>query len=103
MIDGGGEVGEGVEVLFDVAGEFVEAAEAVELLGVAEFGGVKGAPEDREGFVVGLEENGEGVSVFAAMSEGETGGIGEAAGCTVDHFSDEGEGLKGAGAEAFDQ
>ena len=103
MIDGGGEVGEGVEVLFDVAGEFVEAAEAVELLGVAEFGGVKGAPEDREGFVVGLEENGEGVSVFAAMSEGETGGIGEAAGCAVNDFGHERQRLKGARAQTFDQ
>ena len=103
VADGGGEVGEGFEVGFDVAGEAVEAAEAFEFFGVSDFGGVEGAAEDGERFVVGFEWDGEGVSVFAAVGEGEAGGVSEAAGRAVDDFSDEGEGLKSAGAEAFDQ
>jgi len=98
-----GEVGHGVKVGFDVAGEFVEAAEAFEFFGVAHFGGVEGATENAEGFVVGFEGDGEGVAVFTAVGEGEAGGVGEAAGCAVDHFGDKGERLQCAGAETFYQ
>ena len=103
VLNGGGEIGDGVEIGFDVAGEFVEAAEAFEFFGVAEFGGVEGAPKDGEGFVICLQRDREGMAVFAAVSEGEAGGIGEAAGRAVDNFSDKCEGLECARAETFDQ
>ena len=103
VVEGGSEVGEGFHVAFDVAGEFVEAAKAFKFFGMSEFGGVEGAAEDGERFVVGLEGDRERVSVFAAVGEGETGGIGEAAGCPVDDFGHERQRLESSWAQAFYQ
>ena len=75
MGDDGVEVGLGGVAVFDGADEFVEAGEGIELIGIAEFSGIEGAAEDVDGFVVGLEGDGEGVAIFAAEGEGEAGGV----------------------------
>ena len=99
----GVEVGYGLAMLLDFAGEAIETAEAFDLFCVAEAGGVKRAPQDSEGFVVGGKRDGERMSVFAAVSEGEASGIGEAAGRAVHDFGDESERLQGTWAQTFDE
>lgn len=97
------EVGERLTVLFDGAGEAIKAAEAFDLLGMAKARGVKRAAKDGKRFVVGLERHREWVAVLAAVREGETRGVGEAAGCAVHDFRNERERLQRARTEAFDE
>ena len=101
VFEDGVEVGEGLTVLLDFTGEAIETAEAFHFFGMAEARGFERAAQDAEGFVVGGERDGEGVTIFAAVSEGEAGRVGEAAGRSVDDFGDERQRLQGARAEAF--
>lgn len=99
----GVEVGDGPAMVLDVAGEAIETTEAFDFFRVVEASGFERAAQDAEGFVVGGEGDGEGMSVFAAVGEGEARRIGEAAGRAVDYFRDERERLQGARAQAFDE
>lgn len=103
VVDGGGEISEGFAISFDVASEAVKAAEALEFFCVADLRGIERAAEHTERFIVCFEGNGEGVAVFAAVSEGEAGGVGKATRRAVDDFRDKGERLKGARAKTFHQ
>src|SRR5882757_1645985 len=47
------------------------------------------APEDLYGFIVGLERNWEGVSVFSAESKGMAGRIRESCRCAMNHLSEQ--------------
>src|SRR5258707_15697627 len=47
------------------------------------------APEDLCGFIVGLERNWEGVSVFSSESKGMAGRIRESCRCAMNHLSDQ--------------
>jgi hypothetical protein len=52
-------------VLLDGAGEAVEAGEALELVGIAHAGAIERSPQDRDGFIVGLERHREGMAILA--------------------------------------
>ncbi len=62
-----------------------------------------GALQNVDGLVVDAQRDGEGVAVFAAVGEGEAGGIGETAGGAVDDLRHQGEGEQGAGTDARHQ
>ena len=101
--DDGVEVGHRVAALLDFPGEAIETAEAFDFFRVAEAGGFERAAQDAEGFVISREGDGERAAVFAAVGEGEAGGIGEAAGRPVHDFGDESQRLEGARTESFDE
>jgi len=103
VINGCAEVCHRIKSLFDIAREFVQTAKPFKLFGVAQLGGVECIAQNRKGLIVRLEWNREGVSVFAAVCEGEARRIGEAARCAMHNFSDQCERLKRPRAEPFDQ
>ena len=64
----------------------IEIADRAELVVLPELGGLDRAAHDSNRFVVDLERNRKGVTVFSAVSKGEARRIGEAARRTVDDF-----------------
>src|SRR5512146_3237391 len=89
--------------MFDGAAEAVEALKGIELVRVAEFRGLKGPAHYGDRFVVGLEWNREGMTVFSAVREAESCRVAEPCGGSVDDLGNKRKRLQSTRAEFLQQ
>ena len=69
--------------------EGIKSSKSVDFICVSDLSLLHRAPQDLYGFIVGLERNWEGVSVFSAESKGMAGRIRESCRCAMNHLSEQ--------------
>jgi hypothetical protein len=97
------EVRKWLALLFHFAGQSIQSPETLKLFRMPKSSCVHRTPQNGKRFIVGLQRHGEGMSIFATVSEGEARRIREPARRSVDNFCDQRQRLQCPWSQSLNQ